>query len=50
MIARPPARKYTITHDEIWEIVVCAEKQGGDKTQALKINKILEAMIKRHDS
>jgi hypothetical protein len=50
VIERPPNRKYMITDEEIWDIVVNAEKQGGNKTMALKINRILEEVVRRHDA
>jgi len=50
MLERPPNRKYTITHTEIWDIIVNVEMQGGNKIYAYKINKIIEEMIKRHDN
>jgi hypothetical protein len=50
LIEHPPNRKYTITGEDIWQIVVLVEMQGGDKSKAIKINQLLEEVIRRHDS
>jgi hypothetical protein len=49
MIEHPPNKKFTITGEDIWQIIVLVEMQGGDKSKAIKINQLLEEVIRRHD-
>ena len=49
MIARPPNKKYCITHEELWDIATYAERMGGDRIFNHKINLILDKVVKRHD-
>lgn len=49
MIEYPARNKYMITNKQIWEILVLVETQGGNKTNASKINRIFEEITKERD-
>ena len=49
LIGRPLRNKFTITNDQIFEILVLVEKQGGNKECAAKINRIFEQIEKEHE-
>jgi phytoene/squalene synthetase len=38
-----------ITGEELWQIAVWAEMQGGDKSYSHKINQKLDEVVRRHD-
>lgn len=48
MYEKPIRKKFTITNDQIFDILVLVEKQGGDKSMAWKINLIFEKIIQEH--
>lgn len=49
LIGKPVRKKMTITNDQVFEILVLVEKQGGNKECAAKINRIFEQIEKEHD-
>jgi hypothetical protein len=49
MIEYPARNKYMITNKQIWSILVLVETQGGNKTNASKINRIFEEITKERD-
>lgn len=49
MIEYPTRNKYMITNKQIWSILVLVETQGGNKTNASKINRIFEEITKERD-
>ena len=38
-----------IRNDQIWQILVLVETQGGNKTNASKINRIFEEIVMERD-
>jgi hypothetical protein len=49
MIARPIRNKFTITNDQIFQILVWVEMQGGRKEYAKKINDLIEQIVQEHE-
>jgi hypothetical protein len=49
LIERPENKKFTIWGDELWQILLNAEKQGGNKSMAWNTNLIVQEVIRRHD-
>lgn len=49
MIEYPARKKYLILNNQIWEILVLVEKQGGNKAMAAKINQIFEEVTRERD-
>lgn len=42
MIAKPAHKMMAITNDQMWDILVLVEMQGGREEFAMKINEIVE--------
>jgi len=49
LIEYPSRQKYMITNKQIWSILLLVEKQGGDKSKAMEINKIFETVCMERD-
>jgi hypothetical protein len=49
LIKLPKARKFTVTREQLWQISVNAELQGGNKIYAYRTNKIIDEVIEEHD-
>ena len=49
MLGKPIRKKFTITNDQIFQILVLVEKQGGLKEHALAINRLLEEIVQEHE-
>ena len=49
MIGRPVRNKFTISNDQIFEVLVLVEKQGGRKEYAARINEIFEKIVEEHE-
>lgn len=49
LIKRPKSRKYMISDEDLWQIVINAELQGGNKIYAYRTNKILDKIVEEHD-
>lgn len=49
MISKPIHPEFTITNDQIFEIRVLVEKQGGNKKCAWRINQIFTEIEKEHE-
>lgn len=49
MIEYPSRAKYMITNKQIWQILILVETQGGNKTNASKINRIFEEVTQERD-
>ena len=49
MIEFPARAKYMITNKQIWAVLVLVETQGGNKTNASKINRIFEEVTEERD-
>ena len=49
LIKRPKSRKYMISDEDLWQISVNAELQGGNKIYAHRTNKILDKIVEEHD-
>jgi hypothetical protein len=49
VIEKPVRKKFTITSDQVWEILLNIEKQGGLKEYATRTNKILEKVTEEKE-
>jgi hypothetical protein len=49
VIGRPPPGYYIITDEEMFEIAVQTELQGGDKACSSKINQVLDRVERRNN-
>jgi hypothetical protein len=49
LIEKPLRNKFTFTNDQVWQILVWVEMQGGRKEFAKKINDLIEQIVQEHE-